>query len=74
MNRKEPALQLHAHARQRGTGELHAVRGFVGHHPKLIDSAGREYDILLSGQLHRGQLVTWKTGERLHPGAWFSRW
>ena len=66
---------LHLHARARPAGAAVAWRVLVGHHPATASrGAACGYDLVLAGHLHGGQCVLWQRGQRLFPGAWFSRW
>jgi predicted MPP superfamily phosphohydrolase len=48
----------------------------VAHHPAHAAASAVEFgdDIAFAGHLHGGQCVWWQRGQRLYPGAWFSRW
>jgi uncharacterized protein len=66
-------LHLHAGASPRSAGALHVL---VAHHPDLAATTSGELgdDVAFAGHLHGGQCVWWQRGQRLYPGAWFSRW
>jgi predicted MPP superfamily phosphohydrolase len=66
-------LHLHAGASARAAEGLHVL---VAHHPAQAAAAAAEFgdDIAFAGHLHGGQCVWWQRGQRLYPGAWFSRW
>lgn len=66
-------LHLHSGAAPRQRGALHAV---LGHHPAVVAATAQQCgdDVAFAGHLHGGQCVWWQRGERLYPGAWFSRW
>ena len=66
---------LHLHATPQAATEAGAVRALVGHHPNIGPvAAAHGYAVAFAGHLHGGQCVWWQRGERLYPGAWFSRW
>ena len=70
---QRPPLHLHACPRAvLASAGLHAL---VAHHPEVAPrAASLGYDLVLAGHLHGGQCVWWQRGQRLYPGAWFSRW
>ncbi|MCE9611814.1 MAG: metallophosphoesterase [Chthoniobacter sp.] len=56
-----------------GSGELPVIT--VIHDPADLTQALRERSsIVLAGHLHGGQMVAFRRGLRLYPGAWFYRW
>lgn len=50
-------------------------RVLCGHDPATIESAGStDYDLILAGHLHGGQVKLFRRRGRDYPGAWFYRW
>jgi len=71
---RDDRAPLHLHASPASTS-IPALRVLVAHHPDVADAAAAAgYDLVLAGHLHGGQCVLWQHGQRLYPGAWFSRW
>lgn len=52
-----------------------AVRVLCAHHPHVVVAAQRaQFDIVLAGHLHGGQVVLFRRAGRLYPYAWLDRW
>jgi uncharacterized protein len=44
------------------------------HEPRDLDTHMLQYDLILAGHLHGGQVVIWQNEYGLYPARWFYRW